>query len=99
MLSVLADDLNGDALKEIKSSLKVLGWFEDFSLTDDVFQGFKRLELKDRYLAPDLSGFDQVSTNEGFLFLLFYFVLFSSNLTPKVFAVDNIDASLNPKLC
>lgn len=99
LLSILAEDENGAALEEVRSSLKLLGWFEDFSLTDDVLQGSKRLELKDRYLAPGLKGFDQVSTNEGFLFLLFYFVLFSSDLTPKVFAVDNIDASLNPKLC
>ena len=31
--------------------------------------------------------------------MLFYFVLFSSILTPNFFAIDNIDASLNPKLC
>ena len=99
LISVLAEDENGATLEEIKSSLKLLGWFEDLGLTDDVLQGSKRLELKDRYLPSGLKGFDQMSTNEGFLFLLFYFVLFSSDLTPKVFAVDNIDASLNPKLC
>jgi len=33
------------------------------------------------------------------LFLLFYFALFVSDDTPKFFAIDNIDASLNPKLC
>ena len=31
--------------------------------------------------------------------MLFYFSLFISNDTPKFFAIDNIDASLNPKLC
>lgn len=30
---------------------------------------------------------------------MFYFSLFISGDTPKFFAVDNIDASLNPKLC
>ncbi|KAF0240345.1 MAG: ATPase, partial [bacterium] len=54
---------------------------------------------EDRYIDSDLKYFDQVSSNEGFLFLLFYFCLFVSNLTPKFFAIDNIDASLNPKLC
>ena len=38
-------------------------------------------------------------SNEGFLFLLFYFALFISDITPKFFAIDNIDASLNPRLC
>ncbi len=54
---------------------------------------------KDIFLDDLCRGFDQRSANEGFLFLAFYFALFSSNLTPKFFAVDNIDASLNPKLC
>jgi len=34
-----------------------------------------------------------------FLFLFFYFTLFISSYTPKYFAIDNIEASLNPKLC
>ncbi len=42
--------------------------------------------------------FDQRSANEGFLFLLFYLTLFISHATPAFFAIDNVDASLNPKL-
>ena len=33
------------------------------------------------------------------MLLLFYFALFSNDLTPRFFAIDNIDTSLNPKLC
>ncbi len=33
------------------------------------------------------------------MFLIFYFALFISDDTPNFFAIDNIDASLNPKLC
>ena len=33
------------------------------------------------------------------MYLLFYFTLFISKDTPQFFAIDNIDASLNPKLC
>lgn len=58
-----------------------------------------RLQIKDRFLDPTLELFDQKSANEGFLFLLFYITLFVSEETPKFFAIDNIDASLNPKLC
>ena len=57
------------------------------------------LSVKDRYLHDNLSFFDQRSTNEGFLFLLFYATLFISKDTPQFFAIDNIDASFNPKLC
>lgn len=33
------------------------------------------------------------------MFLLFYFTLFISPDTPQFFAIDNVDASLNPKVC
>jgi len=99
LLSVLSRPEYLQALEEIKSSLQVLGWFEDIRITHtDPFAG-SRLEIKDRYLDETRRYFDQLSTNEGFLFLLFYFALFSTDLTPKFFAIDNIDASLNPKLC
>ncbi|MCY7330107.1 MAG: ATP-binding protein, partial [Saprospiraceae bacterium] len=39
------------------------------------------------------------SSNEGFLYLMFYFTLFISEFTPGFFAIDNIDNALNPKLC
>lgn len=84
-------------LIEIKSSLQLLDWFEDFNTLDHA--GDSGLEIKDRFLDKNVRNFDHRSTNEGFFFLLFYFALFSSDLTPKFFAVDNIDASLNPKLC
>jgi len=99
LLSVLSRPEYSDSLNEIKQSLQILGWFEDLTLTDtDPFAG-SRIQIKDRYLDETRRYFDQLSTNEGFLFLLFYFALFSTDLTPKFFAIDNIDASLNPKLC
>ena len=49
-----------------------------------------------KYLYKEI---DQRSTNEGFLFILFYITLIVAKETPKSFAIDNIDASLNPKLC
>ena len=99
LLSVLSRPEYIDCLNEIKHALQILGWFEDLKLTEpDTFAG-SRIEIKDRYLDEERRYFDQLSTNEGFLFLLFYFALFSTDLTPKFFAIDNIDASLNPKLC
>ena len=60
--------------------------------------GESRRDIKDRVLAAK-HLLDQRSANEGFLFVLFYICLFLSPQTPKFFAIDNIDASLNPKLC
>jgi predicted ATPase len=97
LLHVLSET-SPEALLQVKSSLRLLGWFEDFDLVDDQSLP-SRMEIKDRYLYQDKRYYDQRSVNEGFLFLAFYFSLFSTSLTPPFFAVDNIDASLNPKLC
>jgi predicted ATPase len=100
LISVLnSDQKYSGVFSEIRRSLRVLGWFSDFDVVEDVGQPLSRIEIRDRYLEESRRYFDQMSTNEGFLYLLFYFSLFSCDLTPSFFAVDNIDASLNPKLC
>jgi thiol-disulfide isomerase/thioredoxin len=88
-----------EKLDEIKEKLELIDWFEDFDIPDNLYPGERTLKIKDRYLDPDLEYFDQKSANEGFLFLLFYFCLFIGEETPKFFAIDNIDSSLNPRLC
>jgi predicted ATPase len=98
LLQVLSLDTNEDKLNEIKEKLKLMGWFKDFQVPNNLFIGERAIKIEDRYLDKEIT-FDQRSTNEGFLFLLFYFCLFISEDTPKFFAIDNIDASLNPKLC
>ena len=90
---------NQEQLNEIKKKLQLIDWFQDFEAPPDLSNIQNSLQIKDRYLDPDLAYFDQRSSNEGFLFLLFYFALFISDITPKFFAIDNIDASLNPRLC
>ena len=88
-----------EKLDQIKEKLELIDWFDDFDIPDNLYPGERTLKLKDRYLDPDLEYFDQKSANEGFLFLLFYFCLFIGEETPKFFAIDNIDSSLNPLLC
>lgn len=99
LLWVLNQEAGQEKIGEIKEKLHLIDWFDDFDIPNDLFAGERRLQIKDRYLDPDLAYFDQKSSNEGFLFLLFYFTLFISDETPQFFAIDNIDASLNPKLC
>jgi len=96
LLQVLSSDEN--KLNEIKEKLKLMGWFKDLQVPKNLFTGERAIQIKDRYIDQGLT-FDQRSTNEGFLFLLFYFCLFISEDTPKFFAIDNIEASFNPKLC
>lgn len=99
LLTVLSSRENKEQLQEIKKRLALLDWFDDFEVMNGNSTGAQTLNIKDRYLDDSLSYFTQKSANEGFLFLLFYFALFISKETPSFFAIDNIDASLNPKLC
>jgi AAA15 family ATPase/GTPase len=95
----LKSEENPNRLNQIKEKLQLIDWFRDFEVPEDLSPMQTSLPIKDKYLDIDLSYFDQRSSNEGFLFLLFYFALFISDLTPSFFAIDNIDASLNPRLC
>ncbi len=101
----LLKSLSADAARmgELTENLRLIDWFDDFRVASDLAPFERTLQIKDRYLGASggeaLAYFDQRSANEGFLFLLFYFALFVSENTPAFFAIDNVDASLNPRLC
>jgi len=89
---------NPPVINEIKQRIELIDWFDDFKIHQD--SDIERtIQIKDRYLDKELPYFNQRSSNEGFLFLMFYFALFVSDDTPKFFAIDNIENALNPKLC
>jgi predicted ATPase len=99
LLQSFTDEKFKDRLAELQSRLHLFGWFDEFLPPDDSATSQARLQIHDRWLAPDKAVFDQRSANEGFLFVLFYFTLLLSWRTPVFFAIDNIDTALNPKLC
>ncbi len=87
-----------EVLAVLNERLGLIDWFSGFEIPADLAPGENRLNIRDRYVASDVL-LDQRSANEGFLFLLFYYTLLLSPDAPKFFAIDNIDASLNPRLC
>lgn len=98
LLEVELSSRGEDYANQLNDFLSLFGWFRSIRFSsEDV--ATRNIEICDRYFTNRLVGLDVKVANEGFLFLLFYFVLFSSELTPGFFAIDNIDASLNPKLC
>lgn len=87
-----------EIIHALNKGLYFLDWFKGFSIPTDLFTQEARLDISDRFLKEAKQVFDQRSTNEGFLYLLFYLTLFNSPQTPSFFAIDNIENSLNPKL-
>jgi AAA15 family ATPase/GTPase len=88
-----------DHYKSIIESLSLIDWFNSFDVKEDANLGEVEFLISDKYLEDGLKSFDIRNANEGFLFLLFYITLFTSDYTPSFFAIDNIDTALNPKLC
>ncbi|MEQ1530306.1 MAG: AAA family ATPase [Methylococcales bacterium] len=82
--------------EEIHNTLQLFDWYEELDIPKDLSSLEDKVTITDRYLTQ---AFDQRSANEGFLFVLFYIALMVSDDTPKIFAIDNIDVALNPKLC
>lgn len=99
-LKNLASREDGTAiLQEIIENLEILDWFDGMEIPEAQLSSEFNIKLHDRYIDEAISYFDQRSTNEGFLYLLFYLTLIISDETPTFFAIENIDASFNPKLC
>ena len=99
-LKEISQKENGvEMIQEIKENLSVLDWFDDLEIPSEQLSNEFSLRIKDRYVEDTIRYFDQRSTNEGFLYLLFYLTLFISSETPAFFAIDNIESSFNPKLC
>jgi AAA15 family ATPase/GTPase len=98
LISIISKE-KPEHLLEIKKNLNLIGWFDDFEIPQDISINQKVISISDKYIKDGLIKIDQRSSNEGFLYLLFYFTLFVSNYTPNFFAIDNIDIALNPKLC
>ena len=83
----------------INRGLRMLDWFEEVFPAEGLLSNEFDVTIKDKYMKETLNIFDQRSTNEGFLYLLFYLTLFNSQDTPSFFAIDNIETSFNPGLC
>ncbi len=96
LLKVINNYEDKSYITTIIESLQLFNWFEDITIPTDISSMEDKVIIKDKYLYRE---FTQRSANEGFLFILFYITLIVAKETPKAFAIDNIDASLNPKLC
>lgn len=107
-LDVLIADLSVDDFEELARRSHFVSWLDEVVLDrhDELkFDGHKlgrstsRLYLRDRYMSARLNLFSAENANEGVLHTLFHLALFVSQETPRFFAIDNLETSLNPRLC
>jgi len=84
-------DWLGEIIADKDDKLKILGLKPGRSIST--------LYFKDRFMRENNNTFSAENSNEGVLHVIFYLALFISKKTPKLFAIDNIETALNPRLC
>lgn len=95
-----ADEANLDEV------LGLIDWVSDVGVTDVVGDLLSPsvprtkdvLKFTDRFMSPSRNTLTAADASEGALFVLFAAVLCLSASSPPVFAIDNLDSALNPRL-
>lgn len=107
-LDVIISELTSEERKELNEYLYTISWLQEFFIDegDELKQkGYKLnyskslLYFRDKYMLRKNNVFSSENSNEGILHVLFYLANTISSKTPQLFAVDNIETSLNPHLC
>ncbi|MCU0391328.1 MAG: AAA family ATPase [Thermoflexibacter sp.] len=107
-LDVLIANFDKEERKELLEYNYLIDWLDSFVVdTNDILKlkGYKlnrsqsTLYFTDKYMMKKNNIFSSENANEGILHVLFYLALMISKRTPKFFAIDNIESSLNPHLC
>lgn len=97
---------NGKGLGSLFDMLPLVDWLARVSVTyskelpisASVPQQQKGLRFKDRFMTDGRNILSAYDASEGVLYLLFYTVLALHHNTPKLFAIDNFDQALNPRV-
>lgn len=86
--------------------LGLIDWVSDVGVTDvvgdllspSVPRTKNVLKFTDRFMAASRSTLTAADASEGALYVLFAAVLCLSPSSPPIFAIDNLDSALNPRL-
>ncbi|WP_154172808.1 AAA family ATPase [Vibrio metoecus] len=96
-------DVGEDVLDEVYS---LIDWVADINITsqagsllsDKVPRAKHLIKFTDRYMKTSRNELTAYDASEGALYVLFAAVLCLLPQSPKVFAIDNLDQALNPRL-
>lgn len=91
---------------QLDDVLELVDWVGDVSVTQSasallspaVSRAKQVLKFTDRYMAPSRNTLTAYDASEGALYVLFTAILCLSPSSPSLFAIDNLDSALNPRL-
>lgn len=90
----------------LDQALELIDWVSDVGathaasalLSPSVPRAKHVLKFTDRFMAPSRNTLTAYDASEGALYVLFAAVLCLSPSSPTIFAIDNLDSGLNPRL-
>lgn len=99
----LKRNVEEDRLDEV---LELIDWVSDVSVTESasavlspaVPRAKEVLKFTDRFMASSRDTLTAYDASEGALYVLFAAILCLSPSSPSLFAIDNLDSALNPRL-
>lgn len=106
LVKSVSDVFHAGNSKEFNRFFQILSWYRAISITNPntelknpLFGGSDRvLSFTDQFMVQDFNKLYSYDVSEGALYVVFMLTLLLHNLTPKFFAIDNIDTALNPGL-
>jgi predicted ATPase len=109
-LDILLSQFTEPQWKQLQKYNYLISWLEEAFVDEKdslKFKGHKLgrshsiLYFKDKFMQKKNMNnvFSAENTNDGVLHVLFYLALFISQKTPSLFAIDNIETCLNPRIC
>jgi len=109
-LDELFNNLTEDDRALVLEKMAMIGWLADKGILIDTDNrlmaessklggGNSKLYFEDQYMAKGRNILSSENVNEGVLHLLACITAVVSSYTPRFFAIDNVDATLNPRLC
>lgn len=93
--------------RDILRFFDLMGWVKSFGITEATDEGLlsghvnlgtKKLRYQDRFMKTNFNNLYAYDVSEGALYVLFILVLLVHQDSPSMFALDNLDSSLNPGL-
>lgn len=96
-----------DGIHDLSRFFKLLDWFEQIGTTDEISSklqsshlhtGKRVVNYTDKYMKTNFNNLYAYDVSEGALYILFMLVLLLHKKSPLIFALDNVDNSLNPGL-
>lgn len=98
-LKVMVPDVVDDVLEMIDwaSNVSVTRYVSNI-LSPSVPRTDKTIRFTDRFMRESRNTLGASDASEGALYILFYGILALSSKTPSLFAIDNFDQALNPRM-